>query len=128
MDGTEIREELYQLNKDRLSELAHRGLTKGMGPDQFFVIAIDVDDPSWTDLVEELMPGQNWDSIRALGQIPVARGIVYPVVLDYLSGVVPDIAPALKCELPEGMIRAVILAAGGGSVYFIEPIPQGRFN
>lgn len=129
MSGTEAREEFYQLNKDRLAELAFRAFKKGLQASDFVVIAIDVDDPKWTEVVDGLMPNYDWDQIRRRGQKPVARGFwdSRPIV-EYLSREVPEVTAALTSQVPQGLARAVVLAEGGASVFFIKPIPQSRSN
>jgi len=57
-----------------VTRLADRCREKGA--DAFVVIVIDVDDPAWTWLVDELMPGHDWDAYRRAGARPVARGVV----------------------------------------------------
>lgn len=122
--STEARDEFFQPNKERLEHMAFKATRKGLTPSEFVAVAIDVDDPSWTEVVEHLMPGYDWQAIRDRGEKPVARGTVQSGIIDYLCDVVPDIAPALRNELPSGAVRAVILAEGGASVYHIEPIPH----
>jgi hypothetical protein len=120
----QARNLLFHQNKDRLEHMAFRATKKGMAREEFLTIAIDVDDPYWSDLVENLMPGQDFQAIRDRGEKPVARGTVYTdVIIDYLCEVCPDIAPALRSEPPQGFVRAVVLSKGV-SVYHIEPYPH----
>jgi len=125
--GTSDRDVLYRQNEDRLGELAHRAIQKGMGVNDFVTVCIDVDDPSWTELVDELMPGHDWDAYRARGEKPVARGTVNASIVDYLSEVVPDITPALRGNLPPGKARVIVMGNGGASVYHVTPV-QPRLN
>lgn len=120
----EAREELFQLNKDRLEHMAFRALKKGMSNEDFVAVCIDVDDPSWTEVVDLLMPGHNWQEYRDRGEKPVARGTAMAVINEYLSEVVPDIAPVLVGHLPTGVVRAIVMGDGGASVYQIEPFPH----
>ena len=125
--STAEREAFYRLNEVRLGELAHRAIQRGMKPDEFVTVCIDVDDPSWTDLVEVLMPGHDWDAYRARGEKPVARGTVRADITEYLCEVVPNIAPALTRDLPPGKARCIVMGNGGASVYHITPV-QPRLN
>lgn len=118
------RQELMELNRSRLEELAYRAIHyKYMKPKDFFVICIHVDDLAWTDLVEELMPGQDWQAYRDRGEIPVVRGSVWrKSVGGYLGQVCPAIRPVLgNPDVSEQIVQAVVLAAGGASVYEVEP-------
>jgi len=104
--------------------MAFRAIKRGLSREQFVVVAIDIDDPTWTEVVDAIMPGYNWQEIRERGEKPVARGSVRAEIIDCLGDVVPDIKPSLTCSLPEGAVRAIIMGSGGASVYFIEPLPH----
>lgn len=125
--SAEAREAFFELNRERLEHLAYRAINnKGLAPDEFVTVCIDVDDPNWTEIVDHLMPGHNWQQYRDRGEKPVARGTVNAVISEYLSKVVPDIAPALTGHLPTGAVRAIVMGDGGASVYHIEPFPHYR--
>jgi hypothetical protein len=125
--GLEARELIYQDSKDRLEHMAFRAIKKGLRRDEFIMVAIDVDDSSWTEVVDLLMPGYNWQEIRDRGEKPIARGSAMAApLLKYLGAVVPDIETALTGPLPERAVRTIVMAEGGASVYFLEPIPHFR--
>lgn len=115
------RQRLYDLNETRLAQLAYRALRRGVSPDDLFIVCIDVDDESWRDLVEELMPGHDWQEYRDRGETPVARGSVTSGIREYLSEVVPDIKNALNGPLPKDAIRVIVMAEGGAAVHLIQP-------
>jgi hypothetical protein len=122
------REEFFQLNKSRLEALAYRAINiKGKNPSEFMVICIDVDDPTWTEVVDVLMPNYDWDQFRDRGEKPVARGSIPMIWSEYISKVVPDVAPAFK-ELPKGMVFGIVLASKGASVYLIDPTQHLESN
>ena len=86
---------------------------------------IDVDDPSWIDVVDALMPNHNWQEYRDRGEKPVARGSAYAEGLsNYLCRIVPDIETELTGATPAGTIRAIVMAEGGINVYIITPSPE----
>lgn len=116
------REALWRLNRERLAELAWRAIhIKKMKPEDFLVVCIDVDDPAWTDLVDALMPGHDWDAYRKRGEAPIARGSVDRATAgEYLARVIPGIANRLR-HPQKGEIQVMVLAAGGGSMYLVEP-------
>jgi hypothetical protein len=126
MNSIEKRQALFEQNEKRLKEMAHRALVRGLKPYEFLIVCIDGDDPSWTGLTDTLMPNADWQQFRDRGERPVARGSVLSPVRDYLADVMPDLADGLYGTLPEGFVRAVVLAAGGGSLYLIEPTPEGH--
>lgn len=108
------REQFYRLNKDRLMQLAVRARqrTSEMGEEQC-VVCIDVDDPRWTPLVDMLMPGHDWDSYRARGEKPVARGVV---PCEPIESVVEDMYPAAGKFHTNGITNVVVFAAGGATI------------
>jgi len=53
--------ELWELNEERLSELAYRAIHyKKMDIKEFIVVCIDVEVPAWRSLVDILMPDEDW--------------------------------------------------------------------
>ncbi|MFC1645247.1 hypothetical protein ACFL08_04440 [Patescibacteria group bacterium] len=123
MDTTRmsIRHDLFLLNKERLEQMAHRAVfDKNMNPSDFLVVCIHVDDPAWTELVDFLMPGQNWQQYRDRGEKPVARGSVSIDLREHIAEVVPRIKDALFAEPPDGYVLAASFDAGGASVYHVS--------
>ena len=128
----EARDQFYQPQRERLEHMAFRAMKKGLKPEDFVAVAIDVDDPNWKEGVEVLMPNATeayWQEFRDRGETPVARGTAMAgSLIEYLSHACPDIAPALTGELPQGAVRAIVMADGGASVYYIQPFPHFRDN
>lgn len=121
--GEVHREVLWRENKERLAELAWRALhVKHLDHPSFFVICIDVDDPNWKDLVDTLMPGHDWQAYRDRNELPCARGsVMRDTVGEYIARTVPVLADALLNPEPSTLVQAVILGAGGASMYLVEP-------
>lgn len=124
------REILFELNKERLEQMAYNAIhIKHLRPDQIIMVAIDVDDPTWKQEVDFLMPGHDWQQYRDRGEEPiVARGSVNAAFGEYLSKVVPALAPAFAQPVPKGLVRAVIMGSKGASVYHIIPHPNVQMN
>ncbi len=99
------RARFYALNEQRMLELLARAIEKGP---EFVAICIDVDDPCWTEIVDALMPGYDWDSIRQRGEKPVARGVV---PRDIVVWTVEHCYPA-ALPVPDGPFIAVFAAGG----------------
>lgn len=103
------RASFFNENKVRLAELEARAETKS---EPSVVICIDVDDATWSDVVNLLMPAHDWHSIRARGETPVARGVVpRDLVLDLAKRYNPAAG-----EAPPGAFSAVF--AAGGITFF----------
>lgn len=125
MSSTKNRDRFFNLNKERLEHLAFKAIKKGFTPDEFITVAIDVDDPRWKEVVETVMPGHDWQVIRDRGEKPVAGGTVLgDGVINFLCQACPDIAQALTNELPQGVVRGVVMSEDGASVYHIKPLPH----
>lgn len=117
---------LFQQNHARLEQLAYRAVNElNLAPYSVFVICIDVDDPAWTELVDQLMPGFNWQQIRDKGQKPIARGIVEAQsTIEYIGETVPDIQNAVSAINIDGKVISIAMTAGGASVYTLTPKQQ----
>jgi len=102
-----MRAQFYLLNKERLAQLAKRAKEKGP---TFGVICIDVSDRTFSEVVEELMPGHDW---AAEGPGPVARGVVPDVLL---RSIAECFYPACLSEFSNTAINIMVCAAGGISV------------
>lgn len=110
-----IRAQFYNLNQVRLWQLSKRAKEK-IGETGIIqcVVCIDVDDASWTPLVEHLMPGHDWNIYRARGEQPIARGVV---PLEPIKAMVDEFYPAASDEFAGDKVNVVVLAAGGASVF-----------
>lgn len=99
------RAQFYELNRERMGQLLERAKVKGSG---FVAICIDVDDPTWTWLVDALMPGHNWQQYRDRGETPVACGVV---PCDIVVKTIEEAYPA-ALPVPAGEFIAVFAAGG----------------
>ena len=110
------RVQLFMLNEERLRQLAKRARVKSLeesGPQG--VICIDVDDPTWTPLVDMLMPGHDWDAFRARGEKPFARGVV---PLELIETVAKEFYPAVgEFSSRDGVVNMAVFAAYGVSIF-----------
>lgn len=114
------RHEIFDQCSDRLTKMAERFVhVKQHHPSEGAMIAIHVDDPTWTELVELLMPGYDWQPYSDRGERPVARGSVMWGTVEVICSAVPDIAMILKKAPPSGHMYTLILAGGGVSVYAV---------
>ncbi len=120
-EAAEYRNNMYLGSLPRLQQIAWRALNVlGKRNDQIVVVCIQVDS-RWRDVVDALMPGYDWQSIRDKGEEPVARGSAMWPICEVVAERLPDIA-AVCLEVPtEGMVKAIVLSDGGGTVYELEP-------
>lgn len=106
-----LRAEFWALQDvKRMLQLQDRAKAKTeQTGEQQLVVCIDVDDPTWIDLVDMLMPGANWDEIRERGERPVARGVVPAAPM---AEVVAKGYPAAGV-VPTDRTCVLVFAAGG---------------
>lgn len=63
-------------HRDAIERFLRRALERMILPADTLIVVLNVDDPIGGALAEVLMPGHDWDAIRATGDVPYARGIV----------------------------------------------------
>ncbi len=120
----EHRHKIFESSADRLAVMARRALNRGIRVEQFIMVCIDVNDPTWGDLVDALMPGSEhlWDSMRASGMIPVARGAASSGVRDLIMrSVGPKLAHLIGDIPTNGIVQVLSLGRGGVTLYHIRP-------
>jgi hypothetical protein len=120
MTPDEKRQEIFDESAVRLSEMAYRAINVlGLDPSEVATVAINVDDPAWTDLAEKLMPGHDWQSYRDRGELPIARGSVMWGAAEYICTVCPALSMALETAPPEGHLYAFVMDGGGASLFVV---------
>jgi len=103
-----------------LREMAWRGLQRGGRPERGLVVCIEVDVHRW--LVDWLMPGQDWEVLRARQDgPPLAVGWVEDIRFVLRTGW-PGLAAALRRHPPRGKVHAVVLMKELESV--LEVLPE----
>ncbi len=63
----------FEINQERINYFAER--SRLQPPGSVVIVILNMDDPVGALLGDALMPGYDWDAIRAQGQIPFARGL-----------------------------------------------------
>jgi hypothetical protein len=122
LKGIGERQTLFEENAEKLERLAHRAMnSSGLQPDQFFVTCVDANDLTWTELAAAMDPNADWQGFKDRGERAITRGACPNELLGYFRETVPAIIPALELRLSPGQVRAIVCAAGGASVYTIEP-------
>lgn len=123
-EAAERRNEMVAQCMERLQHFAYRAINiRGMQNNEFVVVCIKVDSP-WRDIVDVLMPNEDWQQFRNLGQEPVARGTASFALCEIVAERLPDIADVVLEKPSAGMAKCIGLDEGGGTVYEIEPIQQ----
>jgi hypothetical protein len=119
--AAEFRNNMYANSMSRLQHIAWRALNVlGKRNSEFVVICIQVDSP-WRDLVDLLMPGYDWQSIRDKREEPIARGSAGWSICEIVAERLPDIAAVVLEVPPEGKVKVIVLSTGGGTIYELEP-------
>ena len=116
-----FRDEIFNDSAVRLSEKAHRAIAVlGLDPSEVVTVAIHVDDQAWRDVVDALMPDEDWQQYRDRGEMPIARGSVRSEgLLDYISVVAPAVSRVVAKPAPPGHLYALVMAGGGVTIYTV---------
>jgi hypothetical protein len=65
----------FDFNHDRIEHFKRRIVELRKSPADLAIVVLNVNDPHGGLIADALMPGHNWDEIRARGEIPFARGL-----------------------------------------------------
>jgi hypothetical protein len=107
---------------DRLQNFAHRAKhLHGLANDEVVIVCIKVDS-DWRSIVDDLMPGADWQQFRDIGLEPVARGTATFPICEIIAERLPDVSDVLLETPSEGHFKLIALDEGGCTVYEIEPI------
>lgn len=121
-EAAEFRNGLYLQALPRLQNLAYRALyVYGKKNSEIAVICIEVDS-KWRGWVDQLMPGYDWESVRATGALPIAQGTVTWPACEFVAEQFPDIAHIAREVPPEGKMKAIVLCDNGCTIYELEPM------
>jgi hypothetical protein len=64
------------VNADRVVHFKQRMSDRQLTPSDVVIVLLNVDDVHGGPLADILMPGMDWQEIRARGEVPFARGLV----------------------------------------------------
>lgn len=67
---------LYIDNEERVAGFEEKLKLKKANHKEHAVVLLCADDPNGKDLADVMMPGFDWDAVRAAGHVPVARALV----------------------------------------------------
>lgn len=65
----------FDANSGRVQHFQQRIVQLGKNPKDVLIVVLNADDPHGGALANQLMPDQDWDEYRKLGQVPFARGL-----------------------------------------------------
>lgn len=119
-------EQFFRSNRAGLEHTAFEAMRKrGLTPDQFIVVAIDLSDPLWIGVANVLMSDVNWGKLRAQEKISVAKCIIEgQEAISFFSTTLPPIASVLARSRPMGTVSTIIMAGDRVSVRPITPFPH----
>ncbi|NTW13812.1 MAG: hypothetical protein HGA31_02145 [Candidatus Moranbacteria bacterium] len=123
-DAGKKRHAMVEDSIERLRHFAYRAKhVRGLSNEQAVVVCIQVDS-HWRPLVDALMPGEDWQRFRDMGQEPIARGTAFFPICEDIAKLLPDIAESLLEKPEDGRYKCIALDEGGCTVYEIDPIEQ----
>lgn len=120
-ESAEHRNMLFTSSLLRLQHLAFRAFNVlSKRNDEIVAVCIEVDS-CWRPLVDTLMPNADWDTIRASGAEPVARGTAGWGVCQIVADAFPDLAVTALEKPDKGVMKAIVLNNGGCTIYDLNP-------
>jgi hypothetical protein len=110
----------FDLNLDRIAHFAVRAQNYPRG--HAVIVILNMDDRLGSILGDAAMPGQDWDAIRALGQVPFARGLalrtgVTAFMADYDTEAVAQLEAILNTPTDPPNIPVVVIDHGVIAVF-----------
>lgn len=95
---------------DRVEYFKERMDATDRDPREWAILLCHVDDKHGREIAEALMPGYDWNPIRATGAMPIARGFVNRV---WIHGLLETFDPSAAKALEGVYGKAVIVIAHG---------------
>ncbi|OGG65429.1 hypothetical protein A3I99_01610 [Candidatus Kaiserbacteria bacterium RIFCSPLOWO2_02_FULL_45_11b] len=120
-EAAEYRNVMYSQSMPRLQHLAWRALNvHGQRNDEMVAVCIQVDSV-WRDVVDMLMPDQDWQPIRDRGEDPIALGTASWDICQIVAEKLPNIADTALEVPPAGMMKVIVLSDEGCTIYELKP-------
>jgi hypothetical protein len=112
---------LLERQRERVAHFARRLVERGDDPALVAIVVLCVDDENGAMIAEILMPGHDWDAIRARGEIPCARGLAQR---DFCQLAVDDINAGAG-ERMRAIAGPVVVVVGYGTA---DAFPAEAFS
>jgi len=125
--GDAYRHRLLMASVDFVSAAIQRMVALGKtGADTLILIAA-VDDPVGGPMCNILLPNEDWNKYRELGQIPVGRGLLgLDTMVDAFMAIGgPELAAKLQ-QAPEGNVNVLVIAGRGFAITHATLIPLAQ--
>jgi len=110
---------MFTLNKERVRYFVDR-IRQRYSPKQVVITLINVDDPHGGPIADMLMPGQDWQTYRDRGEMPIARGIADRKSIEEVLALF-DVEAADKLRRNEG-VAIVVVDRGVAEIFAPEDI------
>ena len=112
---------LLTANSERVEHFARRIVERGDDPAEVVITVINVDDLNGGEIADMVMPGHDWQSIRARGQTPVARGLASAALIDVAEEITKGSRAAFDA-IDHTTHAAVVVIDGGVAVVSSVPL------
>jgi len=128
-EGGKYRNHLVSCYMDILQHIAWKDLNiLNKKNSEIVLVCIQVDDKNWRDIVEQLMPDQDWQQVRDQGIDPVLYGSATWPLCEVLAERLPGSRDLLLKKPSEGLVKLFALAEGGCTVYEVTPKSVSAYN
>lgn len=113
--GLDAVTKVYKQQADRIAHFRQRVVDLGLTSAKVVIVLLCVDDRAGAELADALMPGTDWNAIRATGQVPYARGLAGRAgIMEALDCI--DMVAASKLRKAQGL-AVVVVDAGVADVF-----------
>jgi hypothetical protein len=127
--GEHFRDLIFRDSVPHFVHLAKQAVIAGRTTEEFIVLCVDVDDPTWGELINDALPKFDWQKFRDRGERPMARGTVEATTFrKYLKSILPDVGICLDNKPSPDKFHVCVLAMGGATLYFLGFIDFDKPN
>jgi hypothetical protein len=112
----------FREQADRVRYFANRCDERGFKRGEMMVVLLNMNDSLGSTLGHLLMPGFDWDAIRARGEVPFAWGLVPRDALQEVLDAGMDLAAGIRLRaMSSELITTLVMDYGGVEVFEGEP-------
>lgn len=113
---------LFIKNKKPIEELASRLVKTGTKPENFLLICLNPNDPTWSDIAKPFLTGKEQELMsKRYPDQDIILALKFETT-EFFSEIIPELKQTLLDQLPpEGEIYTIVMNSGYTSVFSVKP-------